>query len=95
MNLDESLDGKLYGNGMVAAAGLLVVLTVVFFSSTVVGKKKTPPGPLPWPVVGNFLDLSVLPHRALRNLATKYGGFMYLRLGASDSGHDVSSCWMS
>lgn len=45
-------------------------------------KKRLPNGPRPWPIVGNFPSLAGdLPHRALRNLAAKYGGLMFLRLG--------------
>lgn len=40
-----------------------------------------PPGPWPWPIVGNFLSLSDLPYRSLQKLANKYGGLMYLQLG--------------
>jgi hypothetical protein len=43
-----------------------------------------PPGPRPYPIVGNIFDMAGkdgLPHRALRSLAAKFGGLMYLRLG--------------
>lgn len=43
---------------------------------------KLPPGPWPWPIVGNLPHIaSALPHRTLRALANKFGGLMYLQLG--------------
>lgn len=94
MNLDESFDGKLYGNGMVVVVGLLVVFMVVFFLSIVVGKKKILLGFLLWFVVGNFFDLFVLLYWVFCNFVIKYGGFMYLCLGVLDFGYDVFFCWM-
>ena len=44
-------------------------------------RKQLPPGPKPWPVLGNLPALTGLPYRSLQKLATKYGGLMYLRLG--------------
>ncbi|KAG0599533.1 hypothetical protein M758_12G159400 [Ceratodon purpureus] len=42
-----------------------------------------PPGPKPWPILGNLLALADgMPHHALQRLASKYGGIMYLRLGS-------------
>ncbi|XP_021279734.1 cytochrome P450 703A2, partial [Herrania umbratica] len=47
--------------------------------------KKFPPGPKIWPVVGNLLQLSPLPHRDLASLCDKYGPLVYLRLGSVDA----------
>ncbi|XVF33155.1 hypothetical protein REPUB_Repub17cG0144000 [Reevesia pubescens] len=47
--------------------------------------KKLPPGPPRWPVVGNLLQLSPLPHRDLASLCDKYGPLVYLRLGSVDA----------
>ncbi|XP_062116681.1 flavonoid 3'-monooxygenase [Humulus lupulus] len=43
-----------------------------------------PPGPRPWPVVGNLPHLGPVPHHAIAALAHKYGPLMYLRLGFVD-----------
>lgn len=65
--------------GPALVASLLVIVVLVFLQRS---RKKLPPGPVPWPVVGNFPAISgALPHRVLRRLADKYGGLMYLRLG--------------
>ncbi|KAG0575927.1 hypothetical protein KC19_5G040800 [Ceratodon purpureus] len=68
-----------------ATVGVLVVtLVILYFLSLARERKDLPPGPLPWPVVGNLVDLASggLPHIFLTKLASKYGGLMYLRLGS-------------
>nr|GMD49781.1 geraniol 8-hydroxylase-like [Ipomoea batatas] len=49
-------------------------------SSKSVGKK-LPPGPFPWPVIGNLHLLGTQPHKSLAQLAQKYGPIMNLKLG--------------
>ncbi|KAH9312482.1 hypothetical protein KI387_027517, partial [Taxus chinensis] len=43
---------------------------------------KLPPGPRPWPLVGNLHQLGHLPHQSLAELAKKYGNIVFLRLGS-------------
>ncbi|CAN0876916.1 Flavonoid 3'-monooxygenase [Linum grandiflorum] len=43
-----------------------------------------PPGPNPWPIVGNLPHLGAIPHHSIAALARKYGPLMYLRLGFVD-----------
>ncbi|XP_028918085.1 cytochrome P450 1B1 [Ornithorhynchus anatinus] len=43
---------------------------------------RTPPGPFPWPLVGNLVQLGSAPHLALGALAGRYGSVFRLRLGA-------------
>nr|WHU31430.1 flavonoid 3'-hydroxylase [Echinacea purpurea] len=45
---------------------------------------RLPPGPTPWPIVGNLPHLGTIPHHSLAALATKYGSLMHLRLGFVD-----------
>jgi hypothetical protein len=72
------------GLSAVAAAVLAVLVGLVWlkFVQAQRRRKLLPPGPRPWPIVGNFPTLARrLPYRYLQKLAFKYGGLMYLRLG--------------
>ena len=40
-----------------------------------------PPGPYPWPIIGNILQLGNKPHVTLTQLAKNYGPLISLRLG--------------
>ncbi|CAI9111862.1 OLC1v1012191C1 [Oldenlandia corymbosa var. corymbosa] len=43
--------------------------------------KPFPPGPNPWPILGNLPHLGTKPHHSLASMAKKYGPLMHLRLG--------------
>jgi hypothetical protein len=43
--------------------------------------KKLPPGPKPFPVIGNLLELGDKPHKSLTELAKVHGPIMTLKLG--------------
>ncbi|XP_071696338.1 flavonoid 3'-monooxygenase-like [Rutidosis leptorrhynchoides] len=45
---------------------------------------RLPPGPTPWPLIGNLPHLGPVPHHSLAALAKKYGPLMHLRLGFVD-----------
>ncbi|CAL1352663.1 unnamed protein product [Linum trigynum] len=47
-------------------------------------QKPLPPGPTPWPIVGNLPHLGPIPHHSIAALARKYGPLMHLRLGSVD-----------
>ncbi|KAL3694283.1 hypothetical protein R1sor_007934 [Riccia sorocarpa] len=44
--------------------------------------KRLPPGPTPWPVVGNLPLLGTLPHVSFAKLAERYGPLMGMRIGS-------------
>ncbi|KAG5232949.1 flavonoid 3'-monooxygenase [Salix suchowensis] len=46
--------------------------------------KPLPPGPKPWPLVGNLPHLGPVPHHTMAALAKTYGPLMHLRLGFVD-----------
>lgn len=41
-----------------------------------------PPGPKPWPVVGNLFEMEAISHQGFANLARKYGPLIHLKLGS-------------
>ncbi|CAL5444977.1 unnamed protein product [Camellia sinensis] len=43
-----------------------------------------PPGPTPWPVIGNLPHLGTMPHHSIATMARTYGPLMHLRLGLVD-----------
>ncbi|KAG6723157.1 hypothetical protein I3842_03G195500 [Carya illinoinensis] len=45
-------------------------------------KLKLPPGPKPWPIIGNLNLIGPLPHQSLHKLSQKYGHIMQLRFGS-------------
>lgn len=49
------------------------------------GRKRHPPGPSGWPILGNLFDLGSMPHRTLTDMRQKYGGVIWLRLGAMNT----------
>ncbi|KAL0438782.1 UNVERIFIED_CONTAM: cytochrome [Sesamum latifolium] len=46
---------------------------------------KLPPGPRPFPIIGNFLHLGQKPHESLAELSKTYGPLMHLKLGTVDT----------
>lgn len=44
-----------------------------------------PPGPYPFPIIGNILQLGKKPHQSLAKLSQTYGPLMHLKLGSLDT----------
>uniref|UniRef100_J3LD19 Cytochrome P450 n=1 Tax=Oryza brachyantha TaxID=4533 RepID=J3LD19_ORYBR len=45
-------------------------------------KHNIPPGPRPWPVIGNLNLIGPLPHRSIHALSARHGPLMSLRFGS-------------
>ncbi|GKV17933.1 hypothetical protein SLEP1_g28383 [Rubroshorea leprosula] len=41
-----------------------------------------PPGPKPWPIIGNLNLIGPLPHQSLHKLSQQYGSLMQLKFGS-------------
>ncbi|XP_050377145.1 trimethyltridecatetraene synthase-like [Argentina anserina] len=62
---------------------LVVFLTKFLFSQLHKLNLKFPPGPKPWPIIGNLnLINGPLPHRSLHKLSQTYGPIMQLKFGS-------------
>lgn len=65
------------------AAAWLGALALILLSRRLRHRKlNLPPGPKPWPIVGNLNLISQLPHRSVHALAQKYGPIMQLKFGS-------------
>ncbi|OEL32947.1 Flavonoid 3'-monooxygenase [Dichanthelium oligosanthes] len=68
------------------AAFLAVVLIAALFLKTIPSRGRRtynlPPGPKPWPIIGNLNLIGKLPHRSIHELSKRYGPLMQLRLGS-------------
>ncbi|CDP18924.1 unnamed protein product, partial [Coffea canephora] len=65
----------------------LAWLVALAFLSKVFTRKRLklnhPPGPKPWPIIGNLNLIGSIPHQSLHLLSLKYGEIMQLKLGSS------------
>ncbi|XP_042491179.1 trimethyltridecatetraene synthase-like [Macadamia integrifolia] len=61
-----------------------VTALVLILVSTHIRRRKLnpPPGPKPWPIIGNFNLIGSLPHRSIHRLSLKYGPLMQIHLGS-------------
>ncbi|KAA8521980.1 hypothetical protein F0562_012706 [Nyssa sinensis] len=60
---------------------LLFLILKQFKSSFLSNTSPLPPGPNPWPILGNILHMGKRPHITLAKFAQSYGPLMSLRLG--------------
>ncbi|KAL0326412.1 UNVERIFIED_CONTAM: Trimethyltridecatetraene synthase [Sesamum radiatum] len=71
-------------NSSWALLALLCLAALAFLSKITFRrhpKRKFPPGPKPWPVIGNLHLLGSHPHRSFHVLSQKYGDIMQLKYG--------------
>uniref|UniRef100_A0A1W7HBS3 Cytochrome P450 n=1 Tax=Scoparia dulcis TaxID=107240 RepID=A0A1W7HBS3_SCODU len=68
-----------------ALVASLCVIALAFIISKIFSKKQPtrnlPPGPKPWPIIGNLNLLGSVPHESLHILSQKYGGLIQLKFG--------------
>ncbi|KAI3970821.1 hypothetical protein MKX01_024468 [Papaver californicum] len=63
---------------------IIVTLFLLKIRQTLVKRNKLPypPGPKPWPVIGNLPHLGMAVHQSLAAMVKTYGPIIYLRLGS-------------
>ncbi|XP_021864016.2 trimethyltridecatetraene synthase-like [Spinacia oleracea] len=66
------------------AVALLAAITLVQLTNHLLLRRKLnlPPGPKPWPIIGNFNLIGPLPHHSIDKLSKKYGPIMMLKYGS-------------
>nr|DAD49174.1 TPA_asm: hypothetical protein HUJ06_019111 [Nelumbo nucifera] len=65
-----------------ALAWLLSLALVILSGHFRRRRANLPPGPKPWPIIGNLNLIGPLPHRSIHELSKKYGPIMQLRFGS-------------
>ncbi|XP_071717742.1 cytochrome P450 76T24-like [Rutidosis leptorrhynchoides] len=62
---------------------LFSLLLTFIYVATISGRRisRLPPGPYPYPIIGNLLSIGVKPHISLATLSKRYGPLMSLKLG--------------
>ncbi|KAK1302119.1 Flavonoid 3'-monooxygenase [Acorus calamus] len=69
-----------------ATSALLALLTLLLLLERTLRRQshppRLPPGPRPWPIIGNVNHIGPLPHRSIASLSKSYGPIMSLRLGS-------------
>ncbi|XP_074268228.1 trimethyltridecatetraene synthase-like [Silene latifolia] len=69
----------------VAYVGAWLITIALLLLSNRLGRHRKlnlPPGPKPWPIIGNFNLIGSLPHRSLDELSKKYGPIMMVQFGS-------------
>nr|GMD33722.1 cytochrome P450 71A1-like [Ipomoea batatas] len=64
------------------AAWLSTIALIILAKHLRRRKLHLPPGPKPWPIIGNLNLIGTLPHRSIHDLSQKYGPIMQLQFGS-------------
>jgi hypothetical protein len=82
--IGAAFDWQRYGYGAAVSVLVVIVLTelALYMRLQSLRRKALPPGPRPWPILGNLPDVaSDMPHLKFQQLASQFGPIMSLRLG--------------
>ncbi|KAH6802335.1 hypothetical protein C2S51_033781 [Perilla frutescens var. frutescens] len=64
---------------LLSAAALTIIYKILYQSRH--RHRNLPPGPKPWPIIGNMHLIGPSPHKSLHSLSQKYGEIMLLKFG--------------
>ncbi|PWA92715.1 hypothetical protein CTI12_AA011310 [Artemisia annua] len=67
---------------VVAWLAIVAIFLVARYLRRPTSKLNLPPGPKPWPIIGNLNLMGTLPHRSVRELSKQYGPIMHLKFGS-------------
>nr|DAD31446.1 TPA_asm: hypothetical protein HUJ06_010297 [Nelumbo nucifera] len=67
---------------LVALTSFVAFLIYFFLNFSNRYPRPLPPGPKPWPIIGNLPHLGPVPHHTIAALARVYGPLLHLRLGS-------------
>ncbi|KAH6775162.1 hypothetical protein C2S52_012723 [Perilla frutescens var. hirtella] len=64
-----------------ATVAVLTIITKIILFQTRQRHRNLPPGPKPWPIIGNMHLIGPSPHKSLHSLSQKYDEIMQLKFG--------------
>ncbi|KAG7018217.1 Flavonoid 3'-monooxygenase, partial [Cucurbita argyrosperma subsp. argyrosperma] len=74
---------ELFPSWVSYSAAWFAILALFFLSRRLRRRNlNLPPGPKPWPLIGNLDLIGPLPHQSIHHLSKKYGPIMHLRFGS-------------
>ncbi|CAN1836358.1 Desmethyl-deoxy-podophyllotoxin synthase [Linum perenne] len=87
--MEEQVAGLSPNYTLIAFLLITIIPTAIILILQTLNKKRaSPPGPWKLPIIGNLHQMVLgnpLPHRCLRDLATRYGPLMHLQLGEAST----------